>query len=103
MANTDYQDSDKVLGQKYWPTGDPNDITIGVIFDFSETVYENQYRKFTDLLSMLGGQLATLYTILWVVSPIATLYFLLHLAFIISEKTGKQYRSELNNLTSTAM
>lgn len=53
--NTDYSNSDKVLSQKYWPMGETNDITIGMIFDFSETEYENKYRKFGDILSMLGG------------------------------------------------
>lgn len=38
---SDYESFDKVLKQKYWPTGEPNDVLVGVNFHFSEIIYEN--------------------------------------------------------------
>ena len=99
----DYETGSKVVKQKYWPTGEPNDITIGLNFHFMETVYENQYRKFTDILSLFGGLLASLCALLWALAPFATLYFLFHLISIIMDKITRQYRSELNNLMASAV
>lgn len=103
MPTDDYETGTKAVKQKYWPTGEPNDIVFGIDFHFMETVYENQYRKFTDILSLFGGLFATICAFLWMISPIATIYFLYHLVLIIMDKIQRQYRTELNNLMGTAI
>ena len=77
-------------------------IISNLDFDFTERIYDIQYRGIVDMFAKLGGLRASIAPLMGYFVPLLALHFLYSLAGILDEKLEDQQFNEMVNLIKTA-
>ena len=78
-------------------------FVVDIEFDYTESVQFVKYYDFVDAMVTVGGYLAFFWWVLYLITPIIAICFLLNLAKVIHQKQDKTYREELNELTGKSL
>ena len=75
-----------------------SDVVVMFDYDFTERIYEYDYITLSDIMSSVGGLLASITPLFKILTPLLIVHFLHTLGTILLEKYQEDYRADLIKL-----
>ena len=72
-----------------------SDVNIMLDHDFTEVQYTIKYFGFADILSKIGGIIASLNPVMHLITPMLIIFYLSKLSQVILDKNKEKYEKEL--------